>query len=209
LFSAGQSLGRERSSHPSAEHGLGVIVLFFQKPRSEEFEAVALPHLNDLYRTARRLLDEKAGAEDIVQEVYLQAWKSFHSFERGSNCRAWLFTIMFNTIHHYQRKWPGLQPSEADVAFEEKVPYTPPVPETITDEDVLTALDRIPTEFRAVVLLADVQEFSYKDVANILNIPIGTVMSRLSRARRILRDELAAVAQSYGIKKASQGVKNV
>jgi RNA polymerase sigma-70 factor, ECF subfamily len=97
----------------------------------------------------------------------------------------------------------------SDVAFGEKVPYTPPVPETITDEDALTALDRIPTEFRAVVLLADVQEFSYKDVANILNIPIGTVMSRLSRARRMLRDELAAVAQSYGIKKASQGVKNV
>jgi RNA polymerase sigma-70 factor, ECF subfamily len=183
-------------------------VLFFQKPRAEEFEAVALPHLNDLYRTARRLLGEKPGAEDTVQEVYLQAWKSFHGFERGSNCRAWLFTILFNTIHHYRRKWPDLQASEGDQGLEERVPYTPPVPEAITDEDVLAALDRIPAEFRAVVLLADVEEFSYKDVANILNIPIGTVMSRLSRARRMLRDELAAVAQSYGIKKASQGVKN-
>jgi RNA polymerase sigma-70 factor, ECF subfamily len=187
---------------------LEVLVLFLNKPRSEEFEVVALPHLNDLFRTARRLLGEQAGAEDVVQEVYLQAWKSFHRFERGTNCRAWLFAIMFNLIHHYRRKWPSPQTGGGDEAFQDKLPYTPPIPETITDEEVLAALDRIPSEFRAVVLLADVEEFSYKEVANILKIPLGTVMSRLSRGRKMLRDGLVTVAQSYGIKKGSQGVTN-
>ena len=182
-------------------------MLFFQKARSEEFEAVALPHLNDLFRTARRLLGEQAAAEDVVQEVYLQAWKSFHRFERGTNCRAWLFTMLFNTVHHYRRKWLAAMASEGDEDLEEKLQYTAPVPDTLMDGEVLAALDRIPPDFRAVVLLADVEEFSYKDVAGILKIPIGTVMSRLSRARKLLRDELAAVAQSYGIKKASQGDK--
>ncbi len=186
---------------------LGVLVLFFQKARSEEFEAVALPHLNDLFRTARRLLGEQAAAEDVVQEVYLQAWKSFHRFERGTNCRAWLFTILFHTIHHYRRKWFGSVASEGDQGLEERLQSSPPVPAKLTEEDVLSALDRIPDDFRAVVLLADVDEFSYKEVAGILKIPVGTVMSRLSRARKLLRDELAAVAQSYGIKKASQGVQ--
>ena len=188
---------------------MGPLVLFFQKANSEEFEAVALPYLNDLFRTARRLLGEQLGAEDVVQEVYLQAWKSFHRFERGTNCRAWLFTIMFNTIHHYRRKWSSSLQDEGGEGLEEKLHYTPPVPETLTDEDVLGALDRIPPDFRAVVLLADVEEFSYKEVAGILKIPIGTVMSRLSRARKLLRDELAAVAQSYGIKRASQGAQEV
>ncbi len=182
-------------------------MLFFQKARSEEFEAVALPHLNDLFRTARRLLGEQAAAEDVVQEVYLQAWKSFHRFERGTNCRAWLFTILFHTIHHYRRKWFGSVASEGDQGLEERLQSSPPVPAKLTEEDVLSALDRIPDDFRAVVLLADVDEFSYKEVAGILKIPVGTVMSRLSRARKLLRDELAAVAQSYGIKKASQGVQ--
>ncbi len=182
-------------------------MLFFQKARSEEFEAVALPHLNDLFRTAKRLLGEQAVAEDVVQEVYLQAWKSFHRFERGTNCRAWLFTILFNTVHHYRRRWASSAVSEGDEALEEKLQYTPPVPETLMDEEVLTALDRIPPDFRAVVLLADVEEFSYKEVAGILKIPVGTVMSRLSRARNLLREELATVAQSYGIKKAGQGAQ--
>jgi RNA polymerase sigma-70 factor (ECF subfamily) len=192
-----------------AEKHLGVLVLFFQKSRSEEFEAVALPHLNDLFRTARRLLGEQAAAEDVVQEVYLQAWKSFHRFERGTNCRAWLFTILFNTVHHYRRKWLGSIASERDEDLDEKLLYIPPVPEVLMDEEVLAALDRIPPDFRAVVLLADVEEFSYKDVAGILKIPVGTVMSRLSRARKLLRGELAAVAQSYGIKKASSGGQEV
>jgi RNA polymerase sigma-70 factor (ECF subfamily) len=75
-------------------------LFFSQKPRTDEFEAAALPHLNDIYRTAVRLLGSPAAADDVVQDVYLQAWKSFNRFESGTNCRAWLFKILFHTLHH-------------------------------------------------------------------------------------------------------------
>ena len=80
-------------------------MLFSRKPRADEFEAAALPHMNDIYRTAVRLLGAGSGADDVVQDVYLQAWKSFSQFELGTNCRAWLFKILFHTLHHYRRKW--------------------------------------------------------------------------------------------------------
>jgi RNA polymerase sigma-70 factor (ECF subfamily) len=125
------------------------------------------------------------------------------SLRARTNCRAWLFTILFNAVHHYRRKRAGSAASEGSEDLEE-LQYIPPVPETLMDEEVLAALDRIHLDFRAVVLLADAEEFSYEEVAGILKFPVGTVMSRLSRARKLLRDELAAVAQSYGIKKASR-----
>src|SRR5437867_13383109 len=83
----------------------GAIVLFGQKTKVEDFEAAAIPHLNDPYRTARRLVGSTSDAEDLVQETYLQGWKSFHRFEPGTNCRAWLFKILFHRLHHYRRKW--------------------------------------------------------------------------------------------------------
>jgi RNA polymerase sigma-70 factor (ECF subfamily) len=171
--------------------------------KAQEFEAAALPHLNDLFRTAARLLTSSTEAEDIVQETYLLAWKSFDRFEPGTNCRAWLFTIMFNVVRHYRRRWFDRRvTAETAEALEEAVTYIPPVPEELTDQDVLSALDGIPPEFRAVVLLADVQEFSYKEIAGILQVPVGTVMSRLSRGRALLRAALCDVAQCYGLKKA-------
>ena len=171
--------------------------------KGQEFEAAALPHLNDLFRTAARLLGNSTEAEDIVQETYLLAWKSFDRFEPGTNCRAWLFTILFNAIRHYRRKWSDRTVTgETDATLEDGLRYTPPVPEELTDEDVLAALDGIPPDFRAVVLLADVQEFSYKETAEILRVPMGTVMSRLSRGRQLLRGALAELARSYGLKKA-------
>jgi RNA polymerase sigma-70 factor, ECF subfamily len=173
--------------------------------RTERFETEALSHLNDLYRTARRLLGIPTEAEDIVQETYLLAWKSFHRFEPGTDCRAWLFTIMFNAIGHYRRKWFDRKVMvEAAEVLENTLAYTPPVPEQISDEDILSALDAIPTDFRAVVLLADVQEFSYKEIADILKVPMGTVMSRLSRGRGLLRAALGDLARSYGINKLCQ-----
>ena len=175
------------------------MALFSRKPRIEEFEAVALPHLNDLFRTATRLLGDSVRADDVVQDVYLQAWKSFDRFEPGTNCRAWLFRILFHSLHHYRRKWMnpreiregeeviGLAPAAAQVAAQ------------ITDEDVLRALSAVSDEYRAVVLLVDVEEFSYKEAADILRVPIGTVMSRLNRGRRVLRERLSGTARSYGI----------
>jgi RNA polymerase sigma-70 factor (ECF subfamily) len=171
--------------------------------KAQEFEAAALPHLNDLFRTASRLLGNPTEAEDIVQETYLLAWKSFDRFELGTDCRAWLFTIMFNAVRHYRRRWFDRRVTgETAQILEETVSYTPPVPEELTDEDVLSALDGISPEFRAVVLLADVQEFSYKEIAGILRVPMGTVMSRLSRGRQLLRIALGELARPYGLKKA-------
>jgi RNA polymerase sigma-70 factor (ECF subfamily) len=179
--------------------------MFRQKSRTAEFEAAALPHLNDLFRTASRLLGDRAKAEDVVQEVYLQAWRSFDRFEVGTNCRAWLFKILFHSIHHFRRKWFNLKiVKESDEFLEQSVASAPPVPDRLTDEEILSALDRIPQDFKAVVMLADVEEFSYKEIAEILKIPVGTVMSRLSRGRGLLRGYLAGVAQSYGIRRAGQ-----
>jgi RNA polymerase sigma-70 factor (ECF subfamily) len=84
-------------------------MLFSRKPRTEEFEAATLPHLNDIYRTAARMLGGGTGADDVVQDVYLQAWKSFDRFQLGTNCRAWLFKILFHTVHHYRRKWLNIR----------------------------------------------------------------------------------------------------
>ncbi len=176
--------------------------LFFQpKVRVEDFEATAMPHFVDLYRTARLLAQNRAEAEDLVQEVYLQAWKSFHRFQMGTNCRAWLFKILFHRLHHFRRRWAKASNVEpfAIPEDQENILATIPVPEEIRDEDVLSALAKIPSEFREAVLLADVQEFSYKEIAETMNLPLGTVMSRLSRGRKLLRQELAGIASSYGI----------
>jgi len=151
--------------------------------QAQAFEAAALPHLNDLFRTATRILGNPTEAEDIVQETYLLAWKSFHRFEPGTDCRAWLFTIMFNAVRHYRRKWLDRKvTAETDQMLD--LAYTPPVPEQLSDVDILSA---------------DVEEFSYKEIAGILNVPIGTIMSRLNRGRALLRAALADLARSYGI----------
>ena len=171
-----------------------------------EFETEALPHLKDLFRTAVRVMGDSSRAEDVVQEVYLQAWKAFARFESGTNCRAWLFKILFNTIHHHRRKWFGLRVVPDSEELMESTAAAPmPFPETVTDGEVLSALDSIPRDYRSVVLLADVEEFAYKEIAEILAVPIGTVMSRLSRGRRLLREQLAGVAKSYGIGERKHG----
>jgi RNA polymerase sigma-70 factor (ECF subfamily) len=172
----------------------------------ERFEAEAMPHLDDLFRTAARVMGDRARAEDVVQEAFLQAWKSFDRFETGTNCRAWLFKILFHCVHHHRRRWyrfPLLK--EAEEFLEANLPAPTPVPDKLTDADILAALDRISEDFRSVVLLVDVEEFAYKEVADILSIPIGTVMSRLSRGRKALREQLAAVAETYGIRAAKKG----
>lgn len=178
---------------------------FLAKSLEERFETEAMPHLNDLFRTATRLTGERGQAEDVLQEVYLQAWKSFDKFESGTNCRAWLYKILFHCVSHHRRKWfrmPLLKENEEHLEANLVQPES--VPQHLTDEEILGALDGIPADFRNVVLLVDVDEFAYKEVAEILGIPIGTVMSRLSRGRGLLRKRLADVAQSYGIGKAGQ-----
>jgi RNA polymerase sigma-70 factor, ECF subfamily len=168
---------------------------------AEDFESVALPHLDDLFRTALRVMGNRSEAEDLVQEAYLQAWKSFHRFEPGTNCRAWLFKILFHVIHHHRRKWYRFKwVSDSEEVLDDLVAYEPPVSERLSDEEVLLAFQKIPQQYREIILLADVHDFSYREIAETLSIPQGTVMSRLNRGRKLLRAELADFAESYGIK---------
>jgi RNA polymerase sigma-70 factor (ECF subfamily) len=156
----------------------------------EDFELAALPHLNKLFKAAVRMTGNQAESEDLVQEVYLQAWKSFYRFEIGTNCHAWLFKILSNKIKHYYRKnyrFKLVNDSEKALAC---LAYAPPVPQNLSDELLLACLEKLPFVFREAIMLADVEEFSYKEIGIILDIPIGTVMSRLSRGRKLLRSEL-------------------
>ena len=170
----------------------------------EIFEAEAMQHIDDLYRTASRLTRDTTDADDLVQETYMQAWKSFANYEPGTNCRAWLYKILFNKFDHYRRKkfTQAKYFQEADELVMANSVQKASVPEHLTDREVIAALDNLPDHYRSVVLLADVHEFDYKEVAEILEIPIGTVMSRLNRARTQLKKSLARVAADYGIKAA-------
>jgi RNA polymerase sigma-70 factor, ECF subfamily len=163
------------------------------------FEAEALPHLDDLFRAAIRLLQDHGKAADAVQETYLVAWKSFNKFQRGTNCRAWLFQILFNVVRHERRNWFKWITGKEEDLGEAQLAAPTPTPESLTDPDILGALDRLPVQFREVLLLVDVEEFSYKEASEILRVPIGTIMSRLNRARGVLRIQLASVARSYGL----------
>jgi RNA polymerase sigma-70 factor (ECF subfamily) len=168
-------------------------------PRREEFDRSALVYLEELLRVATRLCRSAEWAEDLVQETYLQAWRSFHRFEAGTNCRAWLYKILLFTYSSQRRK-RARQPFlvDLDVAVEPMLLVDPPTPDTLTAEAVKTAFDRLSEPFRALMLLVDVQGLTYREAAEALNVPIGTVMSRLNRGRRLLRIELAAHAPAVG-----------
>ena len=168
--------------------------------RLQEFETVALPLLPDLYRTASAMLRNDTDAKDLVQDVYLHAWKSFHRFQAGTNCRGWVFQILFHRLHHHRRKLLRFRLlSDNEQYREDNLVAEMPVPERLSDEEVLAALDVLSAEHREVVLLADVEQFSCREVSEMLGIPMGTVMSRLSRARAKLRATLAGPAAALGI----------
>jgi len=166
-------------------------------PPLRDFESLALPHTNDLFRMAVSLLRNREHAEDAVQETLLQGWKSFHRFEPGTNCRAWLFKILFHVVSHQRRKWQRMWLAEDPQILEETLAARPDIPDQLTDEDILAAFGRIPQRYAEVVMLADVHEFTYREIQETLGIPIGTVMSRLSRGREYLRAELAPHAPAY------------
>lgn len=174
--------------------------------RRAEFESSALPHLDDLYRTASAMVSNRTAAEDLVQETYLEAWKSFHRFQAGTNCRAWLFKILIHRVHHYRRKWyQWFSKTQSDELIVDNLKYETPIPDDVKDEDLVNALQRIPEMFRVIVMLADVQEFAYKEIAVMLDIPVGTVMSRLSRGRKHLREELLAIAPGFAPQARAEG----
>jgi len=155
--------------------------------RSTRFEREALPHLGALYRMARQLVGPE-GADDLVQEAYLRAWKYFESFDSATNCRAWLFRILRNSwISRWRKRRLELPLTETESETIE--PYYDWEEEVLRDEfsaGMQRALLELPEDYRMALLLADVEEFSYEEIARIMECPIGTVMSRLNRARRML-----------------------
>ena len=174
-----------------------------EKRRLEDwasFESEALPFHVDLYRLARWLLRNQAEAEDLVQETFVEALRSFHRFEKGTNCRAWLIRIMYHTLSKRRRDSNRLRVvGDADEQIAETVAAEPPRSGEVVEEEVLSALKRLPEHYQEVVILSDVEDMSYKEIADALSIPTGTVMSRLHRGRSLLRSELGNYARSLGI----------
>jgi RNA polymerase sigma factor, sigma-70 family len=164
------------------------------------FETEALPLMPDVFRVAKWLVRDTSAAEDLTQETFAQALKAFHRYTPDTNCRAWLFTILYRVNGKRRMKLGQLKIVEgAEEQIEQTVIFEPPVPHSITDEDVLLALKQVPRKFCEVVMLADVEEFTYREIAELLQVPIGTVMSRLHRGRGFLRQELASYASKAGI----------
>src|SRR5262245_46570964 len=163
------------------------------------FEAEAMPHTASLFRIALWLTRDQTEAEDLVQETLTEALGSFHRFVLGTNCRAWLVSIMYHRHSKRRRAFTRLQlvqdPEERIAAT---VVFEPPTPPGVTDEEVLAALERLPRTFQEAVILADIEEMSYKEIATAIDVPVGTVMSRISRGRKILRAELASYANAHG-----------
>jgi RNA polymerase sigma-70 factor (ECF subfamily) len=168
------------------------------------FEEDALALSDQVYRVARRLTSTRAAAEDLVQEAYARAFRNWRSFQPGTNLRAWLFRILTNlNIDRGRRlqRTPDTQPlEEGDYFLYNRLeetggePEEDKVVERLSQDSIVEALAAVPHDFRDVVVLVDIGEFSYRDAAQILDVPVGTVMSRLHRGRRILKHELAETA---------------
>jgi RNA polymerase sigma-70 factor, ECF subfamily len=179
--------------------------------RAERFERDALPLLDQLYRGALRMTRNPSDAEDLVQETYSKAFAKFDTFAEGTNLRAWLFRILTNTyINSYRRRQREPLHTSADDLSDFQIAQSQPFVtgemrsaeaealDRITDDEVLEALAQVPEDFRIAVYLADVEGFSYKEIAEIMGTPVGTVMSRLHRGRGLLRTLLADYATDRG-----------
>lgn len=176
-------------------------------PAETAFERDVLPHLDLMYRVALRLTGEAANAEDLVQDTVLKAFRAWSSFRQGTNARGWLLTILRNTfINDYRRR--RRTPVQVDIDVAEQHALTHEAsghdPEgeffhSLVDDRILAAIDALPEEFREVVVLSDIEGFGYAHIAETLGVPMGTVKSRLSRARRQLQGTLLEYAIEAGI----------
>jgi RNA polymerase sigma-70 factor, ECF subfamily len=176
------------------------------------FQREALPHTRALYGAAMRLVRSPDDANDLVQDTMMKAWRAFDTYESGTNCKAWLFRILTNTfINGYRRKvkerdileGSGRVDAEHElVCLPSKQAFLDPAgalaDRSLADE-VIDALERVPVDFRVVVIFSDIEGFAYKDIADMVGIPVGTVMSRLFRGRRLLQDHLFGYAIETGV----------
>ncbi len=193
--------GRDRPSEP--RRGAGAVRTEASREELDRrFELEAIPLLEDMYGAAMRLTRNPADAQDLLQETYLRAYRGFAGFEEGTNLKAWLHRILTNTYINLYRKRQREPKTVSDDEVEEWYLYSKlresdlepsaeaQVIERLPDEDVQAALASLPDVFRMAVILADIEGFSYKEIAAILDVPIGTVMSRLHRGRRALERAL-------------------
>jgi RNA polymerase sigma-70 factor (ECF subfamily) len=184
--------------------------------RRAEFEATALPWMSAVFNTALRLTRGGDNAADLVQETYLRAYRSFDSFKPGTNCRAWLLTILYsifiNLYHKTQRQGPLVSLDDLEDRFERFLESSDDAGEAAATVEVLgvrlnpevdAALRRLPDDFRAAVLFVDVEGLSYDEAAAVLACPVGTVRSRLYRGRRLLFSELQGYAATLGFKRGN------
>ena len=180
----------------------------------EQFTTDAMQYAPQLFSTALRMTRSRSDAEDLVQETYIKGWRSFHTFQEGTNLRAWLFRIMTNTyINKYnaqKRKGTEVELDDVEELFLYKrlgsidqsqlsSSAEDQMLELFTDDEVKGALEKLPEDFRIPVLLSDVDGFSYKEISEMLEIPIGTVMSRLHRGRKAMQKMLYEYARDRGL----------
>jgi RNA polymerase sigma-70 factor (ECF subfamily) len=175
-----------------------------------KFEQTALPHLNAVYTAALRLTRNPDDAEDLLQETILRAYRFFHQFTEGTNCRAWLLTILYNNFRNSYRRGTREQPAFSSEEFDREVEISSlrgdqarTNPEELIGNRMIArrieaALVAIPAGFREALLLVDVQELNYEEVAMVLGVPLGTIKSRVSRARAILRETLSGFDRARG-----------
>lgn len=179
--------------------------------KRELFEAEALPHLDTVYAMAVRLVHNADDANDLLQETVLRAWRFFDQFQPGTNCRAWLLTILFNNFRNGYRRTSREQPASATADFDHRLEAASLSdqrqegnPETAVsarsmDREVESAFNSMPDEFRSALLLIDVQELSYREASQVLEVPVGTIKSRVSRGRTLMRQALQSYAKDRGI----------
>jgi RNA polymerase sigma-70 factor (ECF subfamily) len=183
--------------------------LFSRGPSRSDFEREAMPHLSALYGAALRLTRSEGDADDLVQETMLRAYRFFDTFEAGTNCKAWLFRILHNVFCNRYREREREQEimdqaESSDANLGQFISAAPQDMESallgkMVSGDVERALAAVPAEFRMAVILADLEDFSYKEIAEIMDCPAGTVMSRLYRGRRLLQKMLHEYAREQGI----------
>jgi len=174
--------------------------------RRRSFESEALPHLDSVYRVALRLAGDEARADDLTQETMLRAYRSWHQYTSGSNVRAWLLTILRHTFINEYRKSKRAGPTvdideiESFSVFDDVQDVDPEGTffKQIVDEEVIRAIDSLPDEFRETLVLSDVERLSYAEIADVTGVPVGTVKSRLFRARQVLQRMLYDYAVEMG-----------
>ena len=180
-----------------------------EKQLYADFEAEAIPHMDSLYNFALRMTGDTDDANDLIQETYLKSFRFFDKFEKGTNCKAWLFRIMKNTYINSYRKnvkepdkvdyeeienfYENIKSSWSNTSHLEKDLY-----DNLLDDEISEAVNSLPEDFRTVIMLCDIEGLSYEEIADFVNCPVGTVRSRLHRARKLLYSKLYQYASDKG-----------